>query len=196
LNCAMSNSLALQRFRHRLPAPRGARDRVSVSRRGPPGSFTDRERIDPAGTPSRGLNCGQKAWSMDVGRRRAGTGTMADIQPKMAFAVHFEACHLGDLRQNRGMIARLTGNKHLKYHDKYSIICAACPPRICCARTGCSACFLRNSPLKSAPRVCGKGASSLRGGAHPLISGLRRRGASPGRAFRVDGSHQVQSPSG
>lgn len=56
------------------------------------------------------------------------------------------------------------------------------------------ACFLRNSRPKSADSACGKGASSLRARAHPLMSDLRRRGASPCRAVWLAGSHQVASP--
>ena len=57
-----------------------------------------------------------------------------------------------------------------------------------------SACFLRNTRGKSGPKACGKAAYSLHRGGHRLICRLRRRGASPRCAFRVDGSHQVASP--
>jgi hypothetical protein len=39
-----------------------------------------------------------------------------------------------------------------------------------------SACFLRNTRPKTVSGACGKGASSLRGGSHSLMSEVRRRG--------------------
>src|SRR5450756_2992265 len=48
--------------------------------------------------------------------------------------------------------------------------------------------------MKSVLGTCGNGASSLRLRLHSIMSVVRRRGASPCRAFRVDGSHRVASP--
>src|SRR6185437_11414066 len=51
-------------------------------------------------------------------------------------------------------------------------------------------CFLRNTRSKSASRPCGKGASSLRLRSVDLMSAMRRRGASPCCAVRVNASHR------
>src|SRR6185437_2798447 len=54
------------------------------------------------------------------------------------------------------------------------------------------ACFLRNTLPKSDFGACGKGASSFHVKSRPLMSSTRRRGASPGRALRADGSRNVK----